>query len=183
MTSNDSPNSSLGSSANADKHRFSADSMPPVRVAVVTVSDTRTYETDESGRYVRGLLEAHGHQVVEYQIIRDEPIEIQAALMSNASNPAVQTIIFNGGTGISKRDSTVEVVEPILEKVLPGFGEIFRMLSWEEIGPASILSRAVGGIYLGKLVFCLPGSRGAVELAMGKIISPELKHFIWEITR
>ena len=153
----------------------------PVRCAVVTVSDTRTTETDKSGPVCRDALSAHGHEVVEYRIVRDEPVEIESCLDDLLDKCDV--VIFNGGTGISDRDTTIEVVSRRLEKQLPGFGELFRMLSYDDIGAGAMLSRATAGVAGDTLVFSIPGSTGAVTLAMDTLIAPELSHLVWEIFR
>lgn len=151
---------------------------------VITVSDTRTEETDKSGRLMRELLSHANHPVQLYRIVKDEPAEITAAIDEGASHPEVQVILLNGGTGISPRDNTCEAVQRLLEKELPGFGELFRMLSYtEDIGSAAMLSRAVAGTYRGKAVFSTPGSTGAVRLAMTRLILPELGHVVRELNR
>ncbi len=152
-----------------------------VRCAVVTVSDTRTRETDRSGALTQSLLHDHGFEVVAYKIVPDEPREIFEVL--DTLSQTAEAILFNGGTGISKRDNTYEAVSAHLEKYLPGFGEIFRMLSYQEIGAAAMLSRATAGLYRDALVFSTPGSTNAVRLAMEKLILPQLKHLVWEVLR
>lgn len=151
-------------------------------VAVVTVSDTRTPETDVNGRYLQGELEAAGHLVHSTRIVRDEPGEVVAALEDLAA-AGVQVVLFNGGTGISRRDRTFDVLSAKLEKTLPGFGEIFRMLSYEQVGAAAMLSRATAGVYRGKIVISTPGSPAAVKLAWEKLIAPEIQHLAWELAR
>lgn len=153
----------------------------PVGVFVITVSDTRNEENDTSGALIREKLTAAGHIVSGYRIVPDDPSAIRE-LMS-APPPGTQALIVNGGTGISKRDSTFEAVEEMLDKKLPGFGELFRVLSFEEIGAAAMMSRAVAGVMRGIPVMSVPGSRGAVALAMEKLILPELAHFVWEANR
>ncbi len=170
----------------ATDHREQAESQGAIRVAVVTVSDTRTAETDTSGRTIRELLEAAGHIVAGYRIVRDEPVEVEQALVDfcgAGKNGAVQIVIFNGGTGISRRDRTYDVISAKLEKTLPGFGEIFRMLSYAEIGAAAMLSRATAGVYRDTVVISTPGSTNAVRLAMEKLILPEIQHLAWELVR
>jgi molybdenum cofactor biosynthesis protein B len=152
-----------------------------VRCAVLTVSDTRTVETDASGALIQELLEAAGHVVVDYRIVADEPDTIRAVAGEWAERPAVQAILSNGGTGIAGRDTTYDALAALLEKRLDGFGELFRMLSYEEIGAAAMLSRAVAGVYRGRLVVAMPGSRNAVRLAMTRLIVPELGHLVYEI--
>lgn len=153
----------------------------PVRCGILTVSDTRTEETDTSGALIRDLLESAGFEVVAYRIVPDEPDEIGEAV--DAFCEQSEAVLISGGTGISRRDTTIEVVSGRLEKTLPGFGEIFRMLSYEEIGAAAMLSRATAGLYRDTLVFSMPGSSNAVRLAMEKLIVPELHHLVWEIVR
>ena len=148
----------------------------------MTVSDTRTTETDRSGQLIHSLSEAAGHRIVDYTIVKDEPDQVQEALDVFAAGEA-QIIIFNGGTGISKRDRTYDVLSNALEKTLPGFGEIFRMLSYEEIGAAAMMSRATAGTYRDCVVISTPGSSNAVRLAMDKLILPEIQHLAWELTR
>jgi molybdenum cofactor biosynthesis protein B len=154
-----------------------------VRCAVLTVSDTRTVETDASGALIRELLEGAGHAVVDYRIVADDPGTIREVVGEWAERPAmqVQAILSNGGTGIAGRDTTYDALAALLEKRLDGFGELFRMLSYEEIGAAAMLSRAVAGVYRGRLVVAMPGSRNAVRLAMTRLIVPELGHLIYEI--
>ena len=150
-----------------------------IRCAVITVSDTRTPDTDSSGALIKQLLLAAGHQICLYQIVPDEPDQIRAQLAAAIASPApIQAIIFNGGTGISPRDRTYEAISSLLTKTLPGFGEIFRLLSYQEIGSRAISSRAIAGIYQHLIVFSLPGSRGAVQLGMEKLILPELVHLV-----
>jgi molybdenum cofactor biosynthesis protein B len=153
----------------------------PVTVFIVTVSDTRTLETDKSGAIIEEKLLAAGHEVAGRKIAPDEPERIGRLL--DELPGAAQAVIINGGTGVSKRDRTYDVLEGRLEKTLPGFGEIFRMLSYEEIGPAAIMSRAAAGISEGRVLISIPGSSGAVKLAMEKIIIPELAHMVWEAAR
>ncbi|WP_017306808.1 MogA/MoaB family molybdenum cofactor biosynthesis protein [Spirulina subsalsa] len=144
--------------------------------AVITVSDTRTVETDRSGALMRRLLSEAGHQIVFYQVLRDEPQMIQAQLMDWGKNSQLQVILLNGGTGIAPRDRTYDAIVPLLEKTLPGFGELFRLLSFQEIGSRAMASRAIAGIYQNKLIFSVPGSTNAVQLAMERLILPELNH-------
>ena len=159
-----------------------------VACLVLTTSDTRTPETDEGGRLLIDLLTGAGHTVVGYRIIRDDVTEIQEALRQGLDDPAVQAILFTGGTGISRRDQTYEVIEEQLRRRfgsrrIDGFGELFRVLSYQEIGSAAMLSRAVAGVLDGRIVVSLPGSPAAVRLAMTKLILPELGHMVWEVTR
>ena len=147
-----------------------------LKVGVITASDTRTPETDVSGKLIRMLFEAAGHQVSYYEILPDEPEKISAAIADNLPN--LDAIVVNGGTGISPRDSSTEVVKSLIEKELEGFGEIFRMLSFNEIGSAAIMSRAIAGVHRGKFVAALPGSPDACRLAMEKLIIPEIGHIV-----
>ena len=149
-----------------------------VNCAVITVSDTRSQETDRSGQMVQQLLVEAGHAVGVYSIIKDEPTQIKAQLELLGQRLDLDAVIFNGGTGIAPRDTTYDAIERLLEKTLPGFGEVFRWLSYQEIGSRAIASRAVAGVYQTKLVFSIPGSTGAVKLAMKKIIIPELVHLV-----
>ena len=144
--------------------------------AIVTVSDTRTPETDASGVCIRALLEEAGHRVVSYEILPDEPARIRAHVERALADPGVQAVIVNGGTGIAPRDTTYEALTALFEKRLDGFGELFRMLSWEQVGAAAMLSRAAAGIAGGKILASLPGSPDAVELAMRRLLVPELGH-------
>ena len=155
----------------------------PVTCAIVTVSDTRTEETDTSGKLLRERIEAAGHGVGAYRIVPDEAEIIRSALTELAEE--VEVVITTGGTGISRRDTTVEVAATLITKPLPGFGELFRMLSFEEIGPAAMLSRAMAGVYGSSptLLFCCPGSTNAVRLAADRLIIPQLQHLVWEILR
>ncbi len=150
-------------------------------VLVITVSDTRTEDTDTSGALIQERLAVAGHSVSGYKIVPDEQAAIRDLLYNPP--PGTDAVIVNGGTGISKRDCTFETVASMLEKELSGFGELFRALSYEEIGPAAMMSRAIAGVARGRPVFSIPGSRGAVALAMDKLIVPELAHCVWEIRR
>ncbi|WP_044893199.1 MogA/MoaB family molybdenum cofactor biosynthesis protein [Bacillus alveayuensis] len=152
----------------------------PVRCKVVTVSDTRTTETDKSGALIINLLKQQDMNVVDYEIVKDEREEIQKAIRSTQE---VDAILLNGGTGFTKRDVTVDAVQELLDKEMVGFGELFRFLSYEEIGSASMLSRAIAGSMDQKVIFCMPGSTNAVRLAMEKLILPELRHLVWELHR
>jgi molybdopterin adenylyltransferase len=157
----------------------------PASVAcfVLTVSDTRTAETDTSGRAIRELLEQGGHRVSGHAIVRDEPSQVRERVLAQCANGATQVIITTGGTGITSRDGTYEAVHELLEKRLDGFGELFRMLSYEEIGSAAMMSRATAGSTRGKVVFVLPGSENAVRLAMTRLIIPELAHVVQQVTK
>jgi molybdenum cofactor biosynthesis protein B len=165
----------------AEAHRIQA--KQPVVCAVITVSDTRTEANDTSGSAMREALEAAGHSVGFYVIVKDEPAQIRELLNRLADEGRVQAVLLNGGTGISRRDTTFEALDALLEKRLEGFGELFRMLSWQEIGAAAMLSRAVAGTFRDLVVFSTPGSTKAVRLAMTKLIVPELSHVVWEVWR
>ena len=155
----------------------------PVNCAVITVSTTRTKKDDISGKTIIGILETQGHTVIFYDVIKDDVSLISGALEHSLQKEGVQALIINGGTGISQKDVTIEAVKPYLEKELMGFGELFRSLSYQEIGSAAILSRAVAGAHKGKIIFCLPGSTNACKLAMQMLIVPELGHMVYELNR
>ena len=150
---------------------------------VVTISDTKTPETDTSGALIRELLSAAGHHVVGATIVRDEPAEVQRVVREAGKDERVQAVILTGGTGITSRDSTFEAIEALLDKRLPGFGELFRMLSYQEIGAAAMLSRAQLGIHARRIVVSLPGSPQACRLALDKLLIPELSHLVREVSR
>lgn len=162
----------------AHAHRRAAPAS--VMTAVVTVSDTRTLEDDTGGAQVAELLEQAGHPLADRRIVPDEPDAIAAALGDLVGEDKVRAIIFTGGTGVAPRDVTPDTIEPLLDRVVPGFGEIFRTLSYQDIGSAALLSRALAGLKSGRVVFVIPGSRGAVCLAMEKLILPELGHLAGE---
>ena len=166
----------------APDHHAKAASQGQVLLAIVTVSDTRTSETDTSGKLIRQLVEKAGHRVVAYRIVRDEPGEVRAVL-EDFTDGRARLVVFNGGTGISRRDRTYDVISKALEKTLPGFGEIFRMLSYQQVGSAAMLSRATAGVYRDTVVFSMPGAPNAVQLAMEKLILPEIQHLAWELVR
>lgn len=166
----------------AEAHRAAA-GQGQVTVGLVTVSDSRTPETDDNGQYLRQTFENLGHRVGGYAIIKDEPDQVARVLDEMVAVPGMQIVIFNGGTGIAPRDTTYDVIARKLEKTLPGFGEIFRMLSYQQVGAAAMLSRATAGVYRGKLVISTPGSPKAVRLAVESLILPELNHLAWEIAR
>jgi molybdenum cofactor biosynthesis protein B len=153
------------------------------RCAVLTLSDTRDESTDKSGNRIRELLTAEAHSVSHYEVLRDEPELLKAKLAALLTRDDVDVILTNGGTGISRRDATVPVITGVIESPLPGFGELVRMLSWEQIGSGAMLSRALCGIAQGKVVFAMPGSTKAVELAMTKLILPELRHILRELRK
>ena len=152
-----------------------------VNCAVITVSDTRSLETDRSGQMIEQLLLSVGHTVGAYTIIKDESSQIRASLAALGKRSNLDVVIFNGGTGIAPRDTTYDAIESLLEKTLPGFGELFRYLSYQEIGSRAIASRAVAGVYQSKLIFSLPGSTSAVKLAVERLILPELVHLVSQL--
>ena len=163
------------------EHRAAAPTS--VRCYVLTISDSRTEATDTSGRAIQDLLSGKGHQVTGRQILPDDPARVRAALRAQLANPDVQAILTTGGTGISSRDNSYEAINSLLEKRLTGFGELFRALSYQEIGAAAILSRACAGTSQGKVILSMPGSEHAVRLAMTKLILPELGHLVREAAR
>ena len=165
----------------ADDHKRHAPHV--VRVFVLTVSDTRTEENDTSGKLARELVDAWGHELAGYRILKDEPAEVAALVRDLAERRAADVVVSSGGTGISRRDTTYEAIVSLLDKRLDGFGELFRMLSFHEIGSAAMLSRAVGGLHRGMVVFALPGSSAAVKLGLEKLILPELPHLAFEKAR
>jgi molybdenum cofactor biosynthesis protein B len=154
-----------------------------VRCFIVTVSDTRTETTDASGRAIADLLTAAVHVVAGRTIVKDEAELVRGTLERQLASADVQAIITTGGTGITARDSTYEVVTGLLQKRLDGFGELFRMLSFEQIGPAAMMSRACAGLVAGHIVISLPGSEGAVRLAMERLVIPELGHLVQQAER
>ncbi|MEH7074752.1 MogA/MoaB family molybdenum cofactor biosynthesis protein [Neobacillus drentensis] len=155
-----------------------------VKCKVITVSDTRDKETDKSGRLMIDLLEQAGHKIIDYVIVKDEAEPIQNEIVKGCSSGEIDVVLTNGGTGIAKRDVTIETVQKLIEKEIVGFGELFRMLSYQEdIGSAAILSRAIAGVVNNKAVFSTPGSTGAVKLAMNKLILPEIGHVVREMQK
>jgi len=163
------------------EHRAAAPSR--VRCSVITVSDTRTEDTDTGGRLLRELLTEGAHLVLGHTIVRDDPVILRAAIERQLNMSEVQAVITTGGTGISRRDGSYEVVTELLDKRLDGFGELFRSLSFAEIGPSAMLSRACAGTARGKILVSLPGSQNAVRLGLTKLILPELGHLVREVTR
>jgi len=163
------------------EHRAKA----PASVAcfVLTVSDSRTLATETSGRAIAELLERAGHVVTGRDLVKDEPADVARTIKNAIARGEARVIITTGGTGITKRDSTYEAVTSLFEKRIDGFGELFRMLSYADIGPAAMLSRATAGVASGCAIFMLPGSEAAVRLAMEKLILPELGHIARELTR
>jgi molybdopterin adenylyltransferase len=154
-----------------------------VSCMVITCSDTRTPETDTSGALIMNTLREQGHMIATYHVVKDEPSVIRKLIKQGAKNRQVQAIIVNGGTGISRRDSTFEAIDALLEKRLDGFGEIFRYLSYQDIGSAAIMSRATAGLYKGTIVISIPGSEKAALLAMDKLILNELGHMVHEMSK
>ena len=157
----------------------------PISIAcfVLTVSDTRTEANDTGGQAIRELLEGAGHSVSGHAIVKDEPSQVTAIVRRQLADPATQVIISTGGTGISARDTTYEAVTGLLEKRLDGFGELFRMISFHQIGSAAMMSRATAGTVGRKAIFVLPGSPAAVRLAMEKLIVPELGHVVQQLSK
>ena len=157
----------------------------PASVAcyVLTVSDSRTADTDTGGRTIRELLEEAGHRVAGHAIVRDEPSQVTAIVRQELQADRARVIVTTGGTGITSRDGTFEAIDGLLEKRLDGFGELFRMLSFQEIGAAAMMSRATAGTSGGKAIFVLPGSPAAVRLAMTRLILPELGHVVQQLNR
>lgn len=164
-------------------HHHRKDAVTKVPVAIITVSDTRTLDDDTGGALVADLLQGEGHKVASREIVKDEPGAIRAATEAALTAEGVRAVILTGGTGVAPRDVTPESVGPLLEREVPGFGELFRMLSYEDIGSAALLSRAVAGLARGRVVFVIPGSRGAVQLALEKLILPELGHLAAEAVK
>jgi molybdenum cofactor biosynthesis protein B len=153
-----------------------------LRFFVVTASDTRGEAEDESGAYLKGEIAAAGHALAGYRLVKDEPAQLRSAL-DDAAAAGADVVVVNGGTGIAGRDRTYEAVAAVLEKRLDGFGELFRMLSYAEIGAAAMLSRAVAGAWGGRAVFSVPGSKAAVRLAWEKLIGPEAAHVVRELRK
>jgi molybdenum cofactor biosynthesis protein B len=168
-------------SQSVEEHR--AEAPKHVRCAVITVSDTRTEETDRSGKLIRDHLSEVGHEIVHYQIVKDEPDQIDEVLNLLVARSDCDAVIFNGGTGIARRDTTYDTVSRRLDKRLDGFGELFRMLSYAEIGAAAMMSRATAGVMRDTVVFLTPGSSNAVALAMDKLIIPEIAHVVFEMRK
>jgi molybdenum cofactor biosynthesis protein B len=168
-------------SQSVNEHR--SEGPPVVRCAVITVSDTRTLQTDVGGRTIIELLLAAGHEIADRQITRDDPAQIGGLLAELDSRTDIDAVLLTGGTGIGSRDQTFETVSGLLSKPLPGYGELFRMLSYEQVGSAAMLSRATGGLMGRKVLLTMPGSVAAVQLAMEKLILPELSHLVREARR
>jgi molybdenum cofactor biosynthesis protein B len=168
-------------STSTQQHR--ADAPQRVRAAVITISDTRTKETDTSGAKIVESLKAAGHEIAVWEIVPDEPRRIGDLIQRLRSDANLDAILLTGGTGVGSRDQTFETLEPMLTKTVPGFGELFRMLSYEEIGAAAMLSRAIGGLIGRTVVLAMPGSTAAVRLAMEKLVIPEIAHLVREARR
>jgi molybdenum cofactor biosynthesis protein B len=170
-------------SPSAARHKALAAEHNSISLAVVTVSDSRTPETDTNFHYLRDAVLSTGFGICAYHLIKDEPEQVIAVLQRLASDGKAQVVFFNGGTGISRRDTTFDALNRCLEKTLPGFGEIFRMLSYQQIGSAAMFSRATAGVYRGMVIISTPGSPAAVRLAWEKLILPEIQHLVWEVNR
>lgn len=164
-------------------HAAAASKVKSLGFAVITLSDTRSDLTDESGKFIKNALADAGHTVPVYRVLKEDRVKIKTTLQDCLSDPEVNVIVTNGGTGIASRDSTIEVMASLLEKQLDGFGELFRMLSYQEIGPAAMMSRALGGIAKNRVLFAIPGSTNAVRLAMEKLILPQAGHVYWELNK
>ena len=165
-------------------HREEAKKLTQLRLAVLTVSDSRTKETDESGPLMAARMEAAGHTIVIRDLLPNDEPRVRALVAEWVARDDLDAVLITGGTGLGSKDRTIEAVRPLFEKELPGFGEVFRMLSYtDQVGPAAILSRATAGSARGKLIVSLPGSRAAVELACDKILGPELAHAVRELRR
>jgi len=164
-----------------DEHRRHAPRT--VGCAVITLSDTRTLETDVGGRTAVELLEGAGHKVLQRRIVPDEPDTLRALLLELCRREQLDAVLLTGGTGLGRRDQTFETLSALLDKPLPGYGELFRMLSFQEIGPAAMLSRATAGVIGQTVVLSMPGSPAAVRLALEKLILPELGHLVREARR
>lgn len=169
-------------SKSTTEHKTKAAERGPVALAIVTVSDTRTEETDVNAQYLKAQIEALGHRVVAYHLIKDEPDQVEQALEACTAGDA-QIVLFNGGTGISRRDRTFDVLDRKLEKPIPGFGELFRMLSYDQVGAAAMMSRAAAGVYRDTVIISTPGSPAAVKLAWEKLVASELSHLAWELVK
>jgi molybdopterin adenylyltransferase len=165
----------------SSEHR--RDAPASVAVHIVTVSDTRTLETDSSGRLISALLEERGHRVSGRTLLKDEPGDVRQTVTALVNDSSVDVVITTGGTGITARDSTFEAIDGLLQKRLAGFGELFRVLSYHEIGAAAMLSRATAGLAGRTVILALPGSEHAVRLAMEKLVLPELSHLVREARR
>jgi molybdopterin adenylyltransferase len=170
-------------SQSSESHRRQAAGRGPIPIAILTVSDSRTPETDGNGEYLRGEVVARGHEVSAYRLLPDEVDLVKTTIGELAGEGRSRVLLVNGGTGIARRDRTFDALHPLLEREIPGFGELFRMLSYQQVGSAAMLSRATAGVHRGMLVFSIPGSPAAVRLAWEKLIAPELEHLVWELER
>jgi molybdopterin adenylyltransferase len=170
-------------SASTEQHKAIAHKLGPVRVAIVTVSDTRTRDNDTGGDLIEDRVVKGGHLVVYRAIVKDEPAQIETLLETITTQTDARLALFTGGTGIAPRDTTFDVISRKLDKHMPGFGELFRMLSYSEVGAAAMLSRATAGTFRGRVIFSMPGSPNAVQVAMDKLIMPEIEHLAWEVAR
>lgn len=164
-------------------HEHKEKSPKSVTCAVLTISDSRTEQDDESGKLLQEMLRQNGHRVLAYAVLKNDANSIRGKIEELLKLADLQVIITSGGTGISHRDITVETISPMLEKKVDGFGELFRFLTYQEIGAGSMMSRAMAGVVRGKVIVCLPGSLGAVTLTLDKIILPEIGHMVREATR
>jgi molybdenum cofactor biosynthesis protein B len=173
----------MSSESSFQDHVVEASRVGALGFAVITLSDTRTDATDESGRFIKNALADAGHHVVLYRVLREDRVKIKSTLQDCLADHQVNAVITNGGTGISSRDSTIEVMASMLDKQIDGFGELFRSLSYQEIGPAAMMSRALGGIAKNRVLFAIPGSTNAVRLAMEKLILPQAAHIFWELNK
>ncbi|MBS0263964.1 MAG: MogA/MoaB family molybdenum cofactor biosynthesis protein [Planctomycetes bacterium] len=165
------------------QHQASGAKYGPLGFAILTMSDSRTPETDTSGQYIREAVTAAGHRVARYALVQDDPVCIRPELDAALGDSQVAVIVTNGGTGISLRDNAYETIVSVLDKPLDGFGELFRMLSYNEIGAAAMLSRACGGVARGKVIFSLPGSTKAVKLGLDQLILPQAGHLYFELQK
>lgn len=163
-------------------HDHEAEAPKSLKLGVLTLSDTRSAAEDTSGKLLCDELKAAGHEVVLYEVIREDPHVIKETLQKFLGF-GIDAVVTNGGTGLTSRDGTIEVAQKLFAKELPGFGELFRYLSFQQIGPAALLSRATAGLVKGKILMCLPGSTKAVKLALERIIIPQLPHMIREARR
>jgi molybdenum cofactor biosynthesis protein B len=168
-------------SRSVEEHRQSAPES--IRCAVLTLSDTRTEAEDKSGAFIRQALDWSGNEVAEYRILPDDAEQIRPLLIEWSMRSDIDAILTNGGTGIAKRDSTYDAISSLLDKRLDGFGELFRMLSYQQIGAAAMLSRAVAGTIGNTIVIAMPGSSNAVQLAMEKLVLPEIRHLVFELRK
>ncbi len=173
----------MSSSQSTEQHRQIAAKQGPVKVAIITVSDTRTRENDSGGDLIADRIMSAGHEVVFRAIVKDEPAQIGDLLDQITGETEARLVLFTGGTGIAPRDTTYDVIARKLEKTMPGFGELFRMLSYSEVGAAAMLSRATAGVFRGRVIMSMPGSPNAVQVAMDKLIMPEIQHLAWEVAR